>query len=78
MKRITKLTLLVLALAAAGIMAALMREATENPTFRAADHASLQECLRNIPAEWLDGSLERTGAETACGYVHAPAAPAQR
>ena len=75
MKPMTKVTLLILALVAAGIMAALMREATENPTFRPADYASLQECLRNIPTEWLEGSLERTGAETSCGYVHAPAAP---
>ncbi len=72
MKRATKLTLLVLALATIGIMAALMREAAENPVFRAADYESLGECLQNIPAEWLDGSIERTGAETACRHIHAP------
>jgi hypothetical protein len=73
MKRATKLTLLVLALVTIGIMAALMREAAENPAFRAADYESLGECLRNIPAEWLDGSIERTGAETACRHVHSQA-----
>jgi hypothetical protein len=74
MKRATKLTLLVLALVTVGIMAALLREASENPVFRAADHATLEECLRSIPAEWLDGSIERTGAETACRHLHAPSA----
>lgn len=72
MKRATKLTLLVLALATIGIMAALLRETTTNPTFRAADHGSLAECLQQIPSDWLDGSIERTGAETACRHVHAP------
>lgn len=72
MKRATKLTLLVLVLTAFGIVAALMREASENPSFRAADYENLTECLRNIPEEWLDGSVERTGAETACRHLHSP------
>lgn len=54
------------------LIAALFMEAGGGPTFRAADHDSLPECLAAIPAEWLPGSLERSGAETACHYVHAP------
>ena len=53
-----------------GIIAALLVEAAAGPTFRAEDHASYEECVRNIPSEWSRGSLQRTGAEDACGYVH--------
>lgn len=72
MKKVTKLSLLVLLLAIGGTMLALVRETSEGPSFRAADYTSLEECLRNIPAAWLDGSVERTGAETACRHIHAP------
>lgn len=52
------------------IVAALLREAAAGPSFRAEDHATYQECLRNIPTEWGPGSLQRSGAEDACHYVH--------
>lgn len=52
------------------ILAALFREAAAGPSFRAQDHATYQECLRNIPPEWGAGSLQRSGAEDACHYVH--------
>jgi hypothetical protein len=72
MRRGTKVTLLVLVLAVTGIVAALVREAGRGPSFRAGDYDSLAECLRHIPADWLEGSIERTGAETACRHLHAP------
>lgn len=72
MKMVTKLSLLVLFLAIGGILVALVRETSEGPSFRAAEYTSLEECLRHIPAAWLDGSIERTGAETACRHLHAP------
>lgn len=72
MKMVTKLTLLVLLLAIGGIILSLVRETSAGPSFRAADYGSLEECLRNIPADWLDGSVERIGAETACRHLHAP------
>jgi hypothetical protein len=59
-----------LVLIVALIMAALVREAARGPTFRAEDHANYQDCLRAIPAEWLQGSMDRSGAEDACFYVH--------
>lgn len=68
MKRATKVTLLVLVLAIGGIVAALVRETSAGPSFRAADFTSLEECLRQIPESWLEGSIERTGAETACRH----------
>ena len=75
MKKSGWLTLAVLVLIAIGIVVALMREATSGPVFRAEDHASYEECLAAIPAEWEAGSLARSGAQDACGYVHArPAA----
>lgn len=52
------------------IVAALFAEAASEPTFRAGDHASYQECMQNIPAEWQPGSMERSGSEDACYYVH--------
>lgn len=72
MKMVTKLTLLVLLLVIGGITLSLVRETSSGPSFRAADYGSLEECLRNIPETWLEGSVERTGAETACRYQHAP------
>lgn len=76
MKRSRWITATILALVAAGIVVALMLEATSGPTFRAEDHADLRSCLAGIPAEWEPGSLERGGAESACRYVHA--APMRR
>lgn len=52
------------------IVVALFSEAAAGPSFRAEDHATYQECLREIPAEWGPGSLDRSGAEDACHYVH--------
>lgn len=60
----------VLLIVAIAIVAALMMEATSNPTFRAEDYPDYRACLAGIPAEWGPGSLERTGAEDACRYVH--------
>lgn len=77
MKPGTKFTLLVLVLVIGGIVAALIREAGRGPSFRAGDYTSLEECLRHIPADWLDGSIERTGAETACRHLHAPRMPSR-
>lgn len=61
--------LLALFLGVALIM--VFREAFRGPTFRAEDHASFAECVAAIPREWGQGSMERSGAETACAYVHA-------
>jgi len=72
MKTITNLTILVLLLAVGGITYALVRETAAGPSFRAADYGSFEECLRNIPAAWVEGSVERVGAETACRHEHAP------
>jgi len=77
MKRSTLITLAVLLVVAGAIVVALVREASSGPSFRAADYGSLEECLRAIPSEWVEGSIERSGAETACRYTHAPAAPAR-
>ncbi|HUG39321.1 MAG TPA: hypothetical protein VMM12_02495 [Longimicrobiales bacterium] len=52
------------------IVVVLVRTAASGPTFRAEDYATYQECTRNIPAEWGPGSLQRSGAEDACRYVH--------
>jgi hypothetical protein len=70
MSQLTKVTVVVLALVVVGLLAALFHEAASGPTFRAEDHDNYQECIRNIPREWLPNSLERQGAETACLFVH--------
>ena len=70
MRRTGLVTALVLAAIVALIVVALFREAASGPTFRAEDHATYDECIRNIPPEWAPGSLGRTGAEDACAYVH--------
>lgn len=70
MKRSTWITAAALAIIIVAIVAALLLEAGSGPTFRPEDYASHQECLRNIPAEWAPGSLQRSGAEDACMYVH--------
>lgn len=71
-KKGSRTTLVTLVLTIVLIMAALMHEAAENPSFRAADYDSLEECLQEIPAAWPSGSIERTGAETACRHTHSP------
>lgn len=72
MKKITKLSLLVLFLAVCGIMVALVRETSDGPNFRASEYDSYEECIRNIPSTWLEGSVEQMGAETACRHLHMP------
>ena len=68
--RMRRITAAILALAVIAIIAALFMEATSGATFRPGDYATYQECISGIPAEWGAGSLERTGAEDACHYVH--------
>lgn len=70
MSRSSRITAAVLAAIIVAIIVALLLEASSGPTFRAEDHASYEECLRNIPAEWGPGSMQRSGAEDACMYVH--------
>ncbi len=65
-----KATVAILLLAVVVILGALFLETSSGPSFRAADHADMEECVRNIPREWRPGSLEYDGAETACHYVH--------
>ena len=69
-KRSTVITALVLVAIIAAIMVALFMEAAAGPSFRAEDYGSVDECIRNIPAEWGPGSLQREGARDACMYVH--------
>jgi hypothetical protein len=70
MRRGNLIVFAVLAVVIAGVSLLLMREATHGTTFRAADYPTLQECMQNIPREWLPGSLERTRAEAACHHEH--------
>lgn len=70
MKRGTWITALVLGLTVVAITVALLMEANQGPSFRAEDHANLEECLRNIPVEWAPGTMQREGAQDACRYVH--------
>lgn len=70
MSRSTWITAAVLGIIVLVIMAALFMEASSGPTFRPEDYASYAECMRNIPSEWSPGSLQRSGAEDACMYVH--------
>ena len=70
MNRLTLITGIVLAAVAVFLVAALFHEAASGPTFRAEDYDSFEECMRNIPREWLPNSLERQGAETSCMFVH--------
>jgi hypothetical protein len=70
MKRVNLIVGAALVLVLIGVGAMLLREATHGTTFRAADYATLEECMRNIPREWLLGSLERTRAEAACHHEH--------
>jgi hypothetical protein len=76
MPRSRWVTVLALVLTAAGVMWFAARYAFSGPTFGAADHASSDECFRNIPREWLRGSIEHTRAETSCAHQHGhPGAP---
>jgi hypothetical protein len=68
--RLTQITVAFLVVVVLVLIAALYHEAASGPTFRAEDHDSYAECIRNIPREWLPNSLERQGAETACMFVH--------
>ncbi|MEX2528666.1 MAG: hypothetical protein WEA09_13620 [Gemmatimonadota bacterium] len=52
------------------IVVALFWETSSGPSFRAADHANMQECVQNIPREWRPGSLDYDSAEAACHYIH--------
>lgn len=70
MGRIGWVTAAVLAIVIVVILWALVREAASGPTFRAEDYGSYQECIRGIPAEWGANSLQRSGAEDACHYIH--------
>lgn len=70
MNRTTLITAAALAIMVAAIIAALLMEAGSGPTFRPQDYESYDECMRNIPSEWAPNSLQRSGAEDACMYVH--------
>lgn len=70
MKKGSRITVIVLAVIVIVLLAMLMNEATSGPVFRAADHDSFEDCVANIPSEWLPGSLDYDGAETSCRYVH--------
>lgn len=70
MSRSTWITAAALAVIVVLIIVALFMEASRGPSFRAEDHASYEECMANIPAEWGPGSFQRSGAEDACMYVH--------
>jgi hypothetical protein len=65
-----KTTLTFLAAVVVLVVAALFLETASGPSFRAADHGNMDECVRNIPSEWRPGSLDYDGAEAACYYVH--------
>jgi uncharacterized protein YehS (DUF1456 family) len=64
------LTPLLLVVTLVVILVLVARFALSGPTFRAEDHASYEECVRNIPREWLRGSIEHTRAEAACAHIH--------
>jgi hypothetical protein len=66
----TWFTLIFLVATVVVIFTALVVQTTRGPTFRAADYADMNECVENIPGEWLPGSLEYDGAETSCYYIH--------
>lgn len=70
MKKGSRITAIVLAVMVIVLVGLLTREALSGPVFRAADHASYNECVANIPSEWLPGSLDHDGAEAACMYEH--------
>jgi len=61
-----KLTAVLLVLVIVLIVVALIRTAASEPSFRAADYPTYDECMSAIPAAWGGGSLERDRAERAC------------
>jgi hypothetical protein len=63
-----KLTAALLLLVVALVIVALVRFTAAGPSFRAADYATLPECMAAIPVEWAPGSIERTRAERACEH----------
>lgn len=65
-----RLSLVLLGVMVAGILAVLFLETSAGPSFRPSDYGSHEECVRNIPVEWAPGSIDRSGAEEACFYVH--------
>lgn len=66
----TKFAFVFIAATVVVIVAALVVQTSRGPTFRAADHEDMADCVGNIPREWRPGSLEYDGAETACYYIH--------
>ena len=78
MKRSSWITLGAVAAIVVVIVVALLRHAASGPTFRAEDYDTFPDCMAGIPAEWPAGSLERSGAENACRYVHLPPMPRSR
>jgi hypothetical protein len=62
------LTAVLLLLVIVLVLVALFRFTASGPRFRAADHATLAECMNAIPLEWRPGSLERERAERACQH----------
>lgn len=70
MTRSSWITAAVLAAIAIAITVALLLEAAAGPSFRAEDHSTYEDCMRNIPVEWGPGSMQRSGAEQSCLYVH--------
>jgi hypothetical protein len=68
MKQSSKFTAIFLIALLVAIGIVTMRYALSGPTFRAADHATYDECIASVPREWRPGSLERTRAEAACHY----------
>jgi quinol-cytochrome oxidoreductase complex cytochrome b subunit len=69
-RRGTWFTIAFLLLVVGGVMATLLYQTSQGPTFRAEAYDSWEECMKNIPEEWAPGTLARTGAESACSYTH--------
>ncbi len=61
-----KLTAVLLVLVIVLVVVALIRTAASEPSFRAADYPTYNECMSAIPSAWGGGSLERDRAERAC------------
>lgn len=72
-----KLVVTFLILVIVGVLATVRREAAHNPTFDPGAYATLEDCLRNIPEEWSEGSLDHTRAEAGCRYVQTSSKPTQ-
>jgi hypothetical protein len=67
-KKSSRISLAVLTAALVFVAVLVVREGLSGVTFRAGDYDSIQECLANIPREWLPGSMEHTRSEQACHY----------